>query len=202
MRVISGTARGRTLLGPKTEKIRPVLDKVKGAIFNILGNLAGVAVLDLFAGTGAVGIEALSRGARHCTFVDASREAIELIRKNLEKCQFEAKAIVERRVAGVGRTSYRGPLRGLPPEPPRGQIGRSKSDPIWHQYDLIFVDPPYDQNLVNPTLRAIVREKLLAPDGTVVVEHSPRETIKGIEGLKPIDVRKYGQTFITFLKGT
>ncbi len=176
MRVIAGSAKGHTLLGPKSDKIRPVLDKVKGAIFNILGDIQGARVLDLFAGTGAVGIEALSRGAAHGTFVDGSREGVELIRRNLERCKFKESATI---------VKFK-----IPPIPPFAKGG----------LDLIFVDPPYDRDLVNPTLRAIAREKLLAAGGIVVVEHSPRELIADDCGLAIVDTRKYGQTLVSFLR--
>jgi len=182
MRVISGQAKGRVLLGPKSDRIRPALDKIKGAIFNILwnilGNIEGAKVLDLFAGTGSIGIEAISRGASEAVFVDEGTEALQLIRKNLVLCRFE----------------NRGKIIRLPI--PR-QLSRLKNQ---GPFQLIFVDPPYDKDLVNPTLRAINKEKILAPDGIIIVEHSPRELIEEV-GLSIIDSRKYGQTLISFLKG-
>lgn len=175
MRVIRGVAKGRILKGPKGLQIRPASDKVKQAIFNVLGDVRGKRVLDLFAGTGSIGIEALSRGAAQCTFVDGSREGVELIHKNLRNCRLEnfSSVIFARIPAGL--------RRALP------------------QFNLIFVDPPYDQDLVNPTLRAVARQNLLAPGGTVVVEHSPREAIAGDCGLTLTDQRKYGQTLVSFL---
>lgn len=182
MRVISGIAKGRILLGPpknkKTPSIRPVLDKVKAAIFNILYNVEAKTVLDLFAGTGAIGIESLSRGADQTVFVDSGDEALKIIRKNLERCRFENIATV------------------LKARIPR-DLGRVAKK--FGAFDLIFVDPPYDKDLVNPTLAAIAREKLLAPSGIVVVEHSPRERIDEGVGLRLKDRRKYGQTVISFL---
>lgn len=180
MRVISGSAKGRILTGPKSDRIRPALDKVKQAIFNILWEIQGKTVLDLFAGTGSIGIEAISRGAAHCTFVDLSREALNLVKKNLEKCGLEMYAKIFK--------------FKIPPIPPRIK-GEAEEG-----FALIFVDPPYDNNLVNPTLLEIARENLLAPDGIVVVEHSPREPIKKETGLRLVDQRKYGQTLISFLK--
>lgn len=183
MRVIAGKAKGRILSGPKGDRIRPVLDKVKGAIFNILGDVSGDSVLDLFAGTGAIGIEALSRGAERAVFVDFLDEAARIIFKNLERCQF------------LDRSSL---LRlKIPAQLNRLARGARRSSP----YNLIFVDPPYDKGLVNPTLRAIDREKILAPDGTVIVEHSSREPIADDTGLRIVDQRKYGQTLVSFLKG-
>jgi 16S rRNA (guanine966-N2)-methyltransferase len=179
MRIVGGTFRGRRIQGPKSKEIRPALDKVKQAIFNILGNLEGKKVIDFFAGTGSIGLEALSRGAAHCTFVDSKIEALRLIEKNI-------------RLLGLQQITQ--VIRARLPK----EIGRlGKESP----FDLLFVDPPYDKNLVNPTLRAIAREKLLAPGGTVVVEHSPREVISPGVGLTLYDQRKYGQTYVSFLRG-
>ena len=178
MRVIAGQLKGRSLKGPRSERIRPALDKVKQAIFNILGDIEGRTVLDLFAGTGSIGLEALSRRASRAVFADAGAEAIGLIRQNLVLCRCEGKGTVVR-------------LR-LPRDLPR--LARR-----FEAFDLIFVDPPYDKNLVNPTLEAIGREKILAPGGTVVVEHSPREPVSPEEGLLLADQRKYGQTCVSFL---
>ena len=178
MRIISGIAKGRLLHVPKSDRIRPALDKVKGAIFNILYDVAGQKIMDLFAGTGSVGLEALSRGAVSCLFIDQLPEALTLLRKNIEHCGFEASAAVLRL------------------EVPRELRRAQKFGP----FDLIFVDPPYDKDLVNPTLTAIAREKILAPGGKVVVEHSPREAILPGVGLTLFDQRKYGQTIVAFLK--
>ncbi|MBI2083251.1 MAG: 16S rRNA (guanine(966)-N(2))-methyltransferase RsmD [Deltaproteobacteria bacterium] len=179
MRVISGSAKGHRLKSPKGSAIRPALDKIKGAIFNILGDLEGMKVLDLFAGTGSIGIEALSRGAKLATFIDNSRPALQLVHHNLEKC----------------RLADRGHIVKLKLPLELGHLPRTYSP-----FDIVFVDPPYDQKLINPTLRRLVREKILAPSGIVVIEHSPREKIAEDVGLTIIDERKYGQTIISFLK--
>ena len=179
MRVISGRCKGRTLIGPRSDQIRPALDKVKQALFNILEPIAGTRVLDLFAGTGSIGIEALSRDAVEAIFVDGGEEALKIIRKNLELCSFqETGKIIRAR---------------LPQDLPKlkKRLGT---------YDLIFVDPPYDKNLVNSTLRALAPIKLLADNGIVIVEHSPREPIAKDCGWNIFDQRKYGQTWISFLK--
>lgn len=179
MRVIAGIAKGRRLIGPKSDRIRPALDKVKQAIFNILGNIEGTRVLDLFAGTGSIGIEALSQGAAYAAFVDEGPEALAIIRKNLELCRFEDRAR----------------LFKLKLPQMLARLARRENP-----FDLIFVDPPYDKGLVSATLREIVRENCLAASGMVIVERSPRESIDDEAGLKSIDCRKYGQTVISFLK--
>lgn len=173
MRIIGGTFKGRRLAGPKSTLIRPALDQVKQAVFNILGDIEGLRVLDLFAGTGSIGIEALSRGASFAVFVDKEPEALRLIRENLRQLGLEKQAAILKR---------RLPFNLPPPT-----------------FDLIFVDPPYDRDQVNQTLRAIAREKILAPLGTVVVEHSPREQVDEDVGLFVVDQRKYGQTYVSFL---
>lgn len=179
MRVISGIAKGRVLIGPKSHAIRPALDKVKGAIFNILYDVEEKTVLDLFAGTGAIGIEALSRGADRAVFVDSGDEALRIIRKNLETCRFE-------NIADVFKAAIPRDL---------GRIAKK-----FGVFDLIFVDPPYDKDLVNPVLLKVAKLGLLAEGGKIIVEHSPREVIREIPGLISKDTREYGQTLISFLQ--
>lgn len=177
MRVIAGIAKGRKLIAPKGPGTRPALAQVKEAIFNILGSVEDLRVLDLFAGSGSIGIEALSRGARHATFVENSRSALMALKKNLTNCGFtEQSEIVPYSVDRV--------LSHL----------RKKK----RQFDLIFVDPPYDQNLVMPTLKGL--EKVLADGGVIIVENSPRERVSDTETMAVTSVRKYGQTEIAFLK--
>ncbi len=183
MRVIAGEAKGRKLFAPKSHNIRPVLDKVKGAIFNILFDVSDLRVLDLFAGTGAVGIEALSRGASHATFVDSSFEAISILKKNLEHCKFTERSKIFPRPVPVAIEFY------------------SKNS---EQFDLIFVDPPYLKGLVNQTLNKIASSGILAKKGKVIVEHSPKEPIelshqRTNEPIILTDTRKYGQTLVSFL---
>ncbi len=179
MRVITGSARGRRLAAPKSKRIRPALDQVKEAVFNILFDVRGLRVLDLFAGTGSMGIEALSRGAVHATFVDDFASAIHLIRKNVELCGFGKRATII-------RSSVDAALRKLS----RASV----------PFDIVFVDPPYLKNLVNPSLHALAKSSILAPNCRIIVEHHPKEPIAGIEGLKISDERRYGQTSITFLE--
>lgn len=180
MRVISGTAKGRRLLGPKKgQRMRPVLDQVKEAIFSILFSVEGAEVLDLFAGTGAMGIEALSRGAARATFVDVDPLATGLITRNLDSCHLYDRATVlafhvERAIRQCGRQGA--------------------------QFDLIFIDPPYEKGQVNPALAQVARRGVLRAGGRIVIEHHPRETIQAPEGLALTDQRKYGQTLISFLQ--
>lgn len=179
MRVIAGTAKGRRLFSPKSGKIRPVLDQVKEAVFNILFDVTDLKVLDLFAGTGAMGIEALSRGAAYCCFVDVAREAVRLIGKNIDACGFAQKSYV------LGMT-----------------IGKA-IDLLTEQnksFDLIFIDPPYEKFLVKKTLRKLGQSLIVHDQTLFVVEHHPKESCEPVEGLRLTDQRKYGQTRVSFLK--
>ena len=179
MRVISGTAKGHRLVAPKSNRVRPALDQVKEAIFNILFNVEGMRVLDLFAGSGSIGIEALSRGASLTVFVEEWDKAVECIYKNLEHTNLASQAKVVKSTVGraIATLSRKG-----------------------GEFDLVFVDPPYEKGLVNPTLEELVRSTLLADDATVIVEHHPKEMIGEVKGLTLTDSRKYGQTLVTFLQ--
>lgn len=177
MRIIAGSAKGRRLHSPKSPLIRPVSDKVKEAIFNILGRRVDDSnVLDLFAGTGSVGLEALSRGALRCVFVESYPHALSLLQKNIGVCGFVDRAFI-----------FRGKVPGV--------LNRLKKKGA---FGLVFVDPPYDRGLISPTLEAIVGYKLIDAQSCVIVEHSPREAPVG-SGLDVFDSRQYGQTLVSFL---
>jgi len=146
MRVVSGSARGRKLKEPAGDGIRPTTDKVKESIFNIIQfDIEGRRVLDLFAGTGQLGIEALSRGAGNTLFVDSSTEAVKLIRENIKVCGFMDKSSVYACDA----------LRYL------------END---EKYDLIFIDPPYDSKLAAKALSKIVEFDKLNKNGIIILE--------------------------------
>lgn len=177
MRIISGIAKGRKLICATTDRVRPVADKVKGSIFNILGPLDDAKVLDLFAGTGSVGLEALSRHASHCVFVEDFIPCIKSIEKNLQNCRFENGTIVKGRL----------------PEALR-MLGKR-----FGIFSHVFLDPPYDKDLIAPNLQGLVDNKLIDAESLVIIEHSPRE--KPEHPLyRTVDQRKYGQTFVSFLQ--
>ncbi len=180
LRVIAGAARGRRLRTLPGQHTRPTSDRVKEALFNILGRaVQGARVLDLYAGTGNLGIEALSRGARSAVFVDAHRGCQRLIAANLAALGWAGRA----RVMGM---DARDAIRLL------GREGR--------RFHIVFVDPPYERGLVQPTLAALAAEGLLTPGGIVVVEHSPREEPEPVPpGLEVRDRRRYGATALSFL---
>ena len=149
MRVITGTARGRKLKTPENYDIRPTTDNVKEALFNILQfDIEGRRVLDLFAGTGQLGIEALSRGAAEVVFVDQSRESVRIVKENLKACGMSAP---------VFQTNALDFLRSC------------------GKFDLVFVDPPYDAGLYEPVLNTINSVDNLS-DGGIIVCEARRET--------------------------
>ena len=179
MRVIGGTAKGHRLKSPKGRSLRPTADRVKEALFNILPHdLSGLRVLDLFAGTANLTLEALSRGAREAYLVDGSREAERTIHKNLQALGFSQKARVW--VLPVLRAIH--------------VLGRRGE-----KFDLIFVDPPYEKGLVGRVLGTIAREELLREAGVLVAEHSGKEEVNESFGsLSLHDQRRYGGTFLSF----
>lgn len=146
MRVITGSARGRRLREPSNYDIRPTTDKVKEAIFSsIQFDVPGARVLDLFAGTGQLGIEALSRGAEHCVFVDASPEAVRLVTENLRATGLSDRAEVKRGEALAYLASARG-------------------------FDIVLLDPPYASNLLEKSLNLLIGFDILKENGIIVCE--------------------------------
>jgi 16S rRNA (guanine966-N2)-methyltransferase len=181
MRVIAGTAKGRKLKAVPSEDTRPITDRTKEALFSILGTwIIEARVLDLFSGTGAVGIEALSRGAAHVTFVEKSQAATRIIGENLRTTGLAARALVK-------RTDV---FTFLDQSPPHGQA-----------YDLIYIAPPQYKGLWLKTLQKIDRQvaNWLSPDGAVVIQIHPIEYEEiSLQNLVLYDERKYGSTLLCF----
>lgn len=154
MRIIAGTHRGRHLSGPSGTALRPTSDKVRGALFSILGaQVLGCRFLDLYAGTGAVGIEALSRGAATVTFVESDPKAVQLLRKNLQTCQLldRAHVCVERTATFLERKDW------------------------WHgPYDVLFADPPYAALNELEIMTHAWKPGLLSEEATMMIEHESR----------------------------
>jgi 16S rRNA (guanine966-N2)-methyltransferase len=177
LRVVAGSVGGRRLVAPK-RGTRPTADRVKEALFAALDveGVAGAAVLDLYAGSGALGIEALSRGATSAVFVDRDRHAEAAIRANLATTGLEASAKVVRAPAGKF-------------------LQRASRD----EFDLVFLDPPYDIDAreLSLTLRALAEGEALAPGATVVIEASRRSPPQLPEGWSVRWERAYGDTLIT-----
>jgi 16S rRNA (guanine(966)-N(2))-methyltransferase RsmD len=183
MRIVAGTARGRALAGPKptSKHIRPTADRVRETLFNVLGQwLEGQAVLDLYAGTGALGLESLSRGATKAVLVDSDREALSLCRTNTDTLGFADRVEiipqpVERALETLGR---------------RGE-----------RFELIFADPPYAARVVEGVLDGVARHGLLAPGGAVVIEHDKREPApESHAGFERVDQRRFGDTLVSLFR--
>jgi len=181
MRIISGTSKGRRLITQKGQSLRPTSDRVKEAIFSILGDeVEGKVVLDLFAGTGNLGIEALSRGAKKASFVERQRQALRLIQKNLSQCHLEGQSeILPRDVnQAIGILQQRG-----------------------ESFDLILMDPPYEKGLIQKTLMKLQMYKIYQRDSILVIEHDRREPLPPMpEKWNLFRQRKMGDTIISFLK--
>ena len=182
MRIVGGSLSGRVLRAPPGAATRPTSEKVREATFNILGNimgsLDGAHVLDLFAGSGALGIEALSRGAAHATFVDAGKPALAAVRGNLKELGLDARALV------VTGDAVAHAARLVPAS-------------LWR---LVFVDPPYRSDLAARAVLSIAPEKLAA-DAVIVIEHDRHNAPPDALGsLLRTDQRRYGDTLVSFFE--
>jgi 16S rRNA (guanine966-N2)-methyltransferase len=189
MRLTGGTARGHRLLTPKGgTTIRPTSDRVREALFSILSaQVAGSRVLDLFAGTGALGIEALSRGAASCVFVDRSHEARALIARNLTACLGRPRAAIVNLT--LGRPGCLSPLCH--------QLNQDE------RFDLVLMDPPYEKNLAHSALLVVEKARILAPRAMVVVEERHDQRLPATtDHLALVDHRRYGETGIWFYQPT
>lgn len=185
MRIVGGRHRGRALRVPSGVALRPTADRVREAVFNILDHgpdwagVADAAVLDLFAGTGAYGLEALSRGARHVTFVDHHPAAVAGI-----------KAALATLGEGHRSTVLRMDAARLPEPPPAVAVPA----------DLAFLDPPYGSDTVLPTLTGILARGWMAPGALVVLEVAARERFHEPPGARILDQRVYGAARVIFLR--
>ncbi len=178
MRVIAGCARGTRLKAPKGMQVRPTADRVKEALFNILGaNVPGSFFIDLYAGSGAVGIEALSRGAEYCIFIDNYAESIAAIKYNLSKTRLLAAAEIIR--GDVLKTIVKLSLEKI-------------------SADIIFLDPPYLSGNLLPIASQILNGPLLRNKGLLVVEHAAvgREQINSLPGVRQ---KRYGDTCLSLI---
>jgi 16S rRNA (guanine966-N2)-methyltransferase len=182
VRVIAGRLGGRTLVAPAGSATRPTADRVREALFSVLAGVEGNAVLDLFAGTGALGIEALSRGASHATFVESSRPALQALRRNLHALEL-------------------GDVTTVLPIP----VERVLKTPPWRApFDLIFLDPPYavirDGRFTAALAKAVERglTSSLRQGGRVILEHTSEERAPPISGITLEETRLYGDTALSF----
>ena len=178
VRVISGSARGLKLNTPGDDRVRPTTDRVKESMFNIIQDwVYDSQVLDLFAGSGALGIEALSRGASQAVFCDNSLDSIKIRKSNIEKARVADRSQI---VSG----DFKRCLRDM----------EAKNQ----SFDMIFVDPPYYEGLFEEVLDTIRSCKILKKDGIVIVEHDAKRPIGQVEGLEVYKEKKYGITMLTF----
>lgn len=182
MRVVGGELRGRALATPRDHAIRPTTDRAREAVFNVLAHrfgdrLEGARVLDLFAGTGALGIEALSRGASYCVFIEESAEGRGLIRTNVETFGLTGRTKIFRRDAtALGDAGTLGP------------------------FGLVFADPPYGKGLGERALRSARAGGWLAPRALCVVEETASVAFEPGPGFSVVDERSYGETVVRFIE--
>lgn len=178
MRITGGKSKGRHLSSLKGRSVRPTSDKVREAIFNLIGqDITGLKILDLFAGTGSLGIEALSRGAFFSLFIDNSRLSVKVIQKNLILCDY----------ADSGFILKKDLRNGLPTGHPLFKKG----------FDLVFIDPPYGKNLIYPVLKELSNGGILVPTANIVTESFKTDDLPLTVGdLLRTDARVYGTTRI------
>ena len=182
LRIISGSLKGKKLYTLPGKTIRPTSDRIRESIFNILSKYPRPRwVLDLFAGTGAMGIEAVSRGAGFTVFVENHPKSILVLQKNIDAC--------------------------LPADRSKlikGDIRKNLNclDTFPEPFDLVFMDPPYNQNLISVTLSHLLNSAVLSNDSIIVVEHAVSEPLPDLidfPSVSVIDQRRYGQTFVSFI---
>lgn len=177
MRIIAGKARGRKILSPEGLGTRPTLDRVKESIFNIIqNNVRGSIVLDQFAGTGSLGLEAASRGAKECHLVDMGDDTFSKLKQNIIDLKFEDFC-----------TAHKGDsFKYLETFGKQGKV-----------FDLIFIDPPYAKDMIPPSLELIKKYNLLSADGLIVTKiDSEEEICGGYEDIVLVKQRKYGNTTV------
>ncbi len=179
MRIIAGEYKSRLIQFPKTKLTRPITDRSRETVFNIVGSLVnGKHVLDLFSGSGSIGLEALSRGALSATFVEQSPTAVRVIEDNIKALGLESKA----------RVASSDVLRAIDRFSKKGQ-----------QFSVVFVDPPYDKGLVIKTLEKLDDSGIVLPFGQVIVGHSSREPLpENLTNLKITRTKKIGQSRFSF----
>jgi 16S rRNA (guanine966-N2)-methyltransferase len=176
--VIAGVYRGRTLRVPRGSVTRPTAARAREALFNVLGDVSGASVLDLYAGSGALGFEALSRGAARAVFVERDRAALGCIRDNADALGEHERSVV------------------VPLALPRGLGAAVPHGP----FDLVFCDPPWaDLDSACTTLASLVRKSGLNDGARVVLEHSAKDEVPSVSGLAVVDERTWGDTAVLFL---
>lgn len=184
MRIVAGSARGRVLAAPKSDDvIRPTADRVRETIFNVLGQRCdGLTVLDLFAGTGALGLEAVSRGAEKAVLVDKGREALELCRLNTQTLKFQDRVEI---IPGAA-------IETIASLAKKGRV-----------FELVFSDPPYALSAGVPVLEALDANELVSDCGVAVIEHGKNESLPERVGhFERIDERDFGTAIVSIFRLT
>ena len=181
VRIIAGKARGRKLIPPATMETRPTLDRVKESMFSIIQNyIPDAVVVDVFAGTGSLGLEAASRGAKEVYLVDRSKDAFSLLKQNIDNLKFQDTCYA------INKDSYEA-LRYL--------ADKKKV------FDVIFIDPPYCKEMIPEAIKIVYDKKILSKDGIIVTKiDSIEEIYEGYEEISLIKSRKYGNTTICLYK--
>ncbi len=181
MRIIGGELKGRILSFPARSKERPTSDFLRETLFNLLGSLEGKIFLDLFAGSGSVGLEAASRGAEEVYLIEKNKALIEVIKNNIQTCSLGQKC----RVIGADVT-----------------IGLHDLFKKKYEVDVVFADPPYNRNWAARTLMSLNKYRVLREGGVVVIQHSIREKFSELlgENIQQIKQKKYGENALTFFK--
>jgi len=179
LRVISGSAKGKKLKAPSGLNTRPITDMIKEALFNVLGpRVPDSKMLDLFAGSGSVGVEALSRGAHTVVFVDNSNEAVKVVKENLNNCNFSSKYQVLRSDV----------FKAL------GLLQRHDN-----RFDLIYIDPPFtNERIFNQIMTAIDETDILEPDGIVIIRTPRRKEMPMFNGLHKYRSNNYGESILHY----
>lgn len=182
MRIITGKYRGFKLKTPKGENTRPTTDRVKESVFSIIESkkpiTSGAEVLDLFAGSGGIGLEFLSRGAASACFIDGDSNSINAIKENIAKCEVESSTEVHKNDV----------CRALE------LLARKK-----RKFDYIYMDPPYDKNIIPKVIETIYNSGVLKENGIIIAEHESKlELEESIAGFLKTDYRKYGNTGVSF----
>ncbi len=177
MRIISGMRRGHKLYEFEGDDVRPTTDRVKEAVFNIIQTFVPNAhCLDMFSGSGALSFEAISRGAEKAVLIDSDKRSIEIIRKNAAALKFEDSCEIK----NMSCFDY--------------------AEATDEKFDIIFLDPPYNKNFIEPVLDAIVRNDVLCDDGIIMLESDDTDFHDDFDGLQIYRQRKYGRTYITVYK--
>ncbi len=184
MRIDAGSHKGTRLIAPDGEDVRPTSDRARQAIFNMLAHrfdaLRGAKVLDAFAGSGALGLEALSRGAESLVVFETARPALDALKRNIAACHEIARTLV---FASDAR------------HPPQALTHKA-----FAPCSLVFLDPPYNKGLIPPTLAALQAAGWIAPEALIVAEMDAREDLPELAGIATEDERRYGKAKISFLR--